>query len=137
MARITVEDCLTKETNRFALVLLAAKRTKQLLHGGKALVAEVKNKAVVTALREIASGKVRFMTEEEMRLAEEDRLQAQEEARVAAAAESAKAAQLTAAATLVATPTLPTFEPPPATATEAEADAEEKSDDEPAESANR
>ena len=69
MARITVEDCLTKETNRFALVLLASKRTKQILRGGKTLVTDSKNKAVVTALREIAAGKVRFMTEEE-RLAE-------------------------------------------------------------------
>src|SRR4051812_42176526 len=64
MARITVEDCLTKENNRFALVQLAAKRTKQLLGGAKVLVAS-SNKAVVTALREIASGQVRFMTQEE------------------------------------------------------------------------
>ena len=67
MARITVEDCLTKETNRFALVQLAAKRTKQILHGAKVALQEKKeNKAVVTALREIADGKVRFMTAQEM-----------------------------------------------------------------------
>ena len=65
MARITVEDCLRKENNRFALVLLAAKRTKQLLKGARALIPEAKNKPVVTSLREIADGKVRFMTEEE------------------------------------------------------------------------
>lgn len=64
MARITVEDCLTKETNRFALVLLAAKRTKQILRGAKALTPS-DNKSVVTALREIADGQVRFMTESE------------------------------------------------------------------------
>lgn len=69
MARITVEDCLTKETNRFALVQLAAKRTKQLLQGGKLLIDDNRgNKPVVTSLREIAAGKVRFMT----RLEEEE-----------------------------------------------------------------
>ena len=72
MARITVEDCLTKENNRFALVLLASKRTKQLLQGARsASVDQRGNKPVVTALREIAEGKVRFMTEEEARIAKE------------------------------------------------------------------
>jgi len=72
MARITVEDCLTKENNRFALVHLAAKRTKQLLQGAKVLTDAARgNKAVVSALREIADGKVRFMSEEEARLARE------------------------------------------------------------------
>ncbi|MCB0337692.1 MAG: DNA-directed RNA polymerase subunit omega, partial [Bdellovibrionales bacterium] len=66
MARITVEDCLTKETNRFSLILLASKRTKQILEGAPVLLDNVKNKAVVTALREIAAGKVRFMSEEDM-----------------------------------------------------------------------
>ncbi|MCX5886077.1 MAG: DNA-directed RNA polymerase subunit omega [Proteobacteria bacterium] len=57
MARITVEDCLKKVNNRFALVMLAAKRTKQLSDGAKPLV-NVDNREVVTALREIAAGKV-------------------------------------------------------------------------------
>lgn len=65
MARITVEDCLSKENNRFSLVLLAAKRTKQLLRGSSAKIDNKTNKAVVTALREIAAGEVRFMTEAE------------------------------------------------------------------------
>lgn len=67
MARITVEDCLTRENNRFALVQLAAKRTKQILQGSKILINDPRaNKAVVTSLREIADGKVRFMTPEEI-----------------------------------------------------------------------
>lgn len=70
MARITVEDCLERENNRFALVQLAAKRTKQILGGAKSLV-QSSNKAVVTALREIASNKVRFMTPEEAEIARE------------------------------------------------------------------
>ena len=59
MARVTVEDCLEKEENRFALVVLAAHRTRQLMKGAPALV-DAKNKASVISLREIAKGKVRF-----------------------------------------------------------------------------
>lgn len=67
MARITVEDCLEKMNNRFALVLLAAQRAKQILSGANTVTGEAKeNKAVVAALREIADGKVRFMTEDEI-----------------------------------------------------------------------
>ncbi len=57
MARITVEDCLGKVGNRFELVLLGARRAKQLLKGARPLVAS-DNKEVVTALREIADGEV-------------------------------------------------------------------------------
>jgi DNA-directed RNA polymerase subunit omega len=57
MARITVEDCLDKIPNRFELVLLAARRAKQLLKGARPLV-ESENKDIVTALREVAAGKV-------------------------------------------------------------------------------
>ncbi len=57
MARITVEDCLKQVPNRFELVLLASKRAKQLLKGARPLV-ETDNKEVVTALREVAAGKV-------------------------------------------------------------------------------
>ncbi len=59
MARVTVEDCLEQEENRFALVVLASVRTRQLMKGPPALV-NAKNKAPVVSLREIASGKVRF-----------------------------------------------------------------------------
>ena len=59
MARVTVEDCLEREENRFALVLLAANRTRQLKKGAHPLV-HSKNKAAVTALREIAGGKVHY-----------------------------------------------------------------------------
>lgn len=57
MARITVEDCLEKVPNRFELVLLGARRAKQLLKGARPLV-ESDNKEVVTALREIADAQV-------------------------------------------------------------------------------
>ena len=53
MARVTVEDCLVRVPSRFELVLLGARRAKQLLKGARPLV-ESHNKEVVTALREIA-----------------------------------------------------------------------------------
>lgn len=81
MARITVEDCLEREQNRFSLVQLASKRTKQLLTGAKPLVDGRKgNKAVVNSLREIAAGLVSFKTEEDLareRAEEEERRQAE------------------------------------------------------------
>lgn len=81
MARITVEDCLEREQNRFSLVQLASKRTKQLLTGAKLLVDGRKgNKAVVNSLREIAAGLVSFKTDEDLareRSEEEQRRQAE------------------------------------------------------------
>jgi DNA-directed RNA polymerase subunit omega len=59
MARVTVEDCLEKEENRFALVVLAAGRCRQLMKGAPSFVS-TKNKPAVNALREIAEGKVRY-----------------------------------------------------------------------------
>ncbi len=60
MARVTVEDCLKEVDNRFALVLLATGRTRQLMKGSRTLVENQKNKEPVLALREIAEGKVKF-----------------------------------------------------------------------------
>ena len=59
MARVTVEDCLPLVDNRFALVLLATKRARQLMAGARPLI-EAKDKPPVLALREVATGKVRF-----------------------------------------------------------------------------
>ncbi|MBI2345383.1 MAG: DNA-directed RNA polymerase subunit omega [Deltaproteobacteria bacterium] len=58
MARVTVEDCLEAVENRFALVHVSAKRTKELLKGSKA-VYPCKNREAVTSLREIAARLVR------------------------------------------------------------------------------
>lgn len=57
MARITVEDCLEQVNNRFLLVQMTVRRLKQYREGYEPLV-ESKNKQIVTALREIAAGKV-------------------------------------------------------------------------------
>ena len=59
MARVTVEDCLEHEENRFALCILASQRTRQLMKGAPSLVPS-KNRAAVTALREIAAQKVYY-----------------------------------------------------------------------------
>jgi DNA-directed RNA polymerase subunit omega len=59
MARVTVEDCLEKIPNRFALVVLASERARQIARGAEPLT-ECDNKPAVTALREIAEMKVRF-----------------------------------------------------------------------------
>jgi DNA-directed RNA polymerase subunit omega len=63
VARITVEDCLEQVNNRFKLVMLASLRTKQLLKGAKPLV-DSDNREIVLALREIAAGKVKEMSQE-------------------------------------------------------------------------
>lgn len=60
MARVTVEDCLEKVPNRFALVLMVTKRAKQLLKGAEATVAYKTNKYIVTSLREVAAGNVGY-----------------------------------------------------------------------------
>lgn len=61
MARITVEDCLDHVDNRFHLVLLAAKRARQLMRGSVDPTVPWENdKATVVALREIATGHVDF-----------------------------------------------------------------------------
>ena len=61
MARVTVEDCLEHEENRFSLCVLASKRTRQLRRGVPALVVS-DNREAVTALREIAAGLVKYNT---------------------------------------------------------------------------
>lgn len=56
MARVTVEDAVAKVGNRFDLVLLAARRARQIASGSNPLVEEEKDKPTVIALREIEEG---------------------------------------------------------------------------------
>ncbi len=58
MARVTVEDCLDKTDNRFQLVLVSAKRSRQLARGAPPLLDWENDKPTVMALREIAAGAV-------------------------------------------------------------------------------
>ena len=57
MARISVDDCLSKIPNRFELTLAVTYRARQIAQGSLPKV-ESKDKPIVTALREIAAGKV-------------------------------------------------------------------------------
>jgi DNA-directed RNA polymerase subunit omega len=59
LARVTVEDCLEKVPNRFALTILAAERARQISKGAPPLL-RCDNKSAVTALREIADAKVNY-----------------------------------------------------------------------------
>ena len=73
MARITVEDCLEVVNNRFELVMLATKRSRQLATGGKEpKVAWENDKPTVVALREIASGLVDYDVIAQEELIEEE-----------------------------------------------------------------
>jgi DNA-directed RNA polymerase subunit omega len=58
MARITVEDCMSKIDNQYDLVLLAKERTAQLNAGAPMLVPEENDKKTIISLREIGDGKV-------------------------------------------------------------------------------
>lgn len=58
MARITVEDCTDNVSNLFQLVLVAAKRARQLANGAEPHVPWENDKPTVVALREIAEGHV-------------------------------------------------------------------------------
>ncbi len=79
MARITVEDSLEVVPSRFSLVHVASKRARQILKGSSPLI-ETPNRAVVTSLREIASGKVRVATEAD--IAREETRKAEKKAAV-------------------------------------------------------
>lgn len=69
MARITVEDCLEHVANRFELVILAAKRARQLMRGSVDPTVPWENdKPTVVALREIASGHTDFSDAHEVDL---------------------------------------------------------------------
>ena len=75
MARVTVEDAVDRVGNRFDLILLAARRARQLAVQGKEPLVDVKNeKPTVIALREIEQGLI-----DNDRLDAEDR-QAQQQA---------------------------------------------------------
>lgn len=65
MARVSVQDCLDRIPNRFAVVMLAARRMRQLQKGSDPLI-DCNNKEAVTALREIAAGKVGIKNLEEI-----------------------------------------------------------------------
>ena len=75
MARITVEDCLEKVTNRFHLVSVASKRARQIMNGKDPTLEWDNYKATVLALREIAAGNItEEMLDEKPIISEEEGL---------------------------------------------------------------
>ena len=74
MARITVEDCLEKIPNRFALIIVAAERTKDLLRDGleSSPLVDHNNKHAVLSLREIAEGYVQAKYENPQDVSSDD-----------------------------------------------------------------
>jgi len=54
MARVTVEDCVDKVSNRFDLVLFAAQRAREISGGAELTIERDRDKNPVVALREIA-----------------------------------------------------------------------------------
>ena len=65
MARITIEDCLKKVSNRFLLAKMVFQRVRQIQEGSDRLVSSPKNEDVVVALREVAAGKIEIIEKEE------------------------------------------------------------------------
>ncbi|MDX1300168.1 DNA-directed RNA polymerase subunit omega [uncultured Pseudomonas sp.] len=75
MARVTVEDCLDHVDNRFELVMLATKRSRQLATGGKEpMLAWENDKPTVVALREIAAGLMSYDVIAQEEIVEEEPL---------------------------------------------------------------
>ncbi len=65
MARITIDDCLKRISNRFLLSNMAVKRVRQIRDGSEYLVSSPKNEDIVISLREIAAGKIILQEKEE------------------------------------------------------------------------
>jgi DNA-directed RNA polymerase subunit omega len=101
MARVTVEDCVDKVSNRFDLVLFAAQRARQISGGADLTIDRDRDKNPVVALREIAEETVRPKELQEgivtnlqkVRVDEED-----ETEELASLSDAAEALRLTAAA---------------------------------------
>jgi DNA-directed RNA polymerase subunit omega len=78
MARVTVEDCMESINNRFVLVQMSNKRTRQLLKGAKTLVVS-ENREIVNSLREIAQKKAFLDSEAKESLQKEGCITLEEE----------------------------------------------------------
>ncbi len=83
MARVTVQDAVEKIGNRFDLVLIAARRARQMQTDGKEpLVPEENDKPTVIALREIEEGLITKKVLDERELQEQQEQEAAELAAV-------------------------------------------------------
>ena len=101
MARVTVEDCVDKVSNRFDLILFAAQRARQISSGADLTIDRDRDKNPVVALREIAEQTVKPNELEEAIVTSLQRVRIDEEdetEELASLSEAAEALRLTAAA---------------------------------------
>ena len=101
MARVTVEDCVDKVSNRFDLILFAAQRARQISSGADLTIDRDRDKNPVVALREIAEQTVKPNELEEAIVTSLQRVRIDEEdetEELASPNEAAEALRLTAAA---------------------------------------
>ncbi|MCJ8190978.1 DNA-directed RNA polymerase subunit omega [Sphingomicrobium aestuariivivum] len=101
MARVTVEDCVDKVSNRFDLVLLAAERARQISGGADLTIDRDRDKNPVVALREIAEQTVKPKHLEESLISGHQRVQMDDDDEtdeLSSLSESAEALRLTASA---------------------------------------
>ena len=101
MARVTVEDCVDKVSNRFDLVLLAAQRARQISGGAELTIDRDRDKNPVVALREIAEETVRPTHLHEALVGSLQRVQIDDDdetEELGSLSQSAEALRLTAAA---------------------------------------
>ena len=113
MARVTVEDCVDKVSNRFDLVLLAAQRARQISGGADLTIDRDRDKNPVVALREIAEETIRPKHLEEAIVGNLQRVRVDEDDEtdeLASLSESAEALRLTAAAPPRPTPSASEYE---------------------------
>ena len=113
MARVTVEDCVDKVSNRFVLVLLAAQRARQISGGADLTIDRDRDKNPVVALREIAEETVKPKHLEEAIVGNLQRVRIDEDDEtdeLASLSESAEALRLTAAAPPRPTPSASEYE---------------------------
>lgn len=101
MARVTVEDCVDKVSNRFDLVLLAAQRARQISGGAELTLDRDRDKNPVVALREIAEETVRPAELQDSVIGSMQKVQVDDDDtadEIGSLAQSAEALRLTAAA---------------------------------------
>ena len=101
MARVTVEDCVDKVSNRFDLVLLSAQRARQVSGGAELTIDRDRDKNPVVALREIAEETVKPAELKESLISSLQRVQIDDDDvadEVGSLSASAEALRLTAAA---------------------------------------
>ncbi len=65
MARITIDDCMKRVSNRFLLCNMVVKRVRQIRDGSEYMVSSPKNEDIVVSLREIAADKIILQKKEE------------------------------------------------------------------------